>query len=192
MSRGRFIAVVGPSGVGKDSVMQAMAARDPRIVLARRMITRPSDAGGEDFDNVTVEEFHALHAADAFALSWAAHGLHYAIPATVDAYLQEGRDVLANLSRAVLIRAKDRFAQFEVINLTADRDVLAARLAARGRETAAQIAGRLDRATTGLPDGISALHVDNSGPLDQTVQTALDHLYPAVTTQAGRAPHKVK
>ena len=46
---GRFIAVVGPSGVGKDSVMQGMAARDPRIVLARRVITRPSDAGGEDF-----------------------------------------------------------------------------------------------------------------------------------------------
>jgi ribose 1,5-bisphosphokinase len=192
MSRGRFIAVVGPSGVGKDSVMQAMAARDPRIVLARRMITRPSDAGGEDFDGLTVEEFHALHAADAFALSWEAHGLHYAIPATVDAYLQEGRDVLANLSRAVLIRAKDRFAQFEVINLTADRDVLAARLAARGRETTAQIAGRLDRATTGLPDGIAAVHLDNSGPLDQTVQIALDHLYPAVTTQAGRVPHKAK
>jgi ribose 1,5-bisphosphokinase len=192
MSRGRFIAVVGPSGVGKDSVMQAMATRDPRIVLARRVITRPSDAGGEYFDGVTIDDFHALHAADAFALSWEAHGLHYAIPATVDAYLQEGRDVLANLSRAVLIRAKDRFAQFEVINLTADRDVLAARLAARGRETAAQIAGRLDRATAGLPDGISALHVDNSGPPDQTVQTALDHLYPAVTTQAGRAPHKVK
>jgi len=192
MSRGRFIAVVGPSGVGKDSVMQAMAARDPRIVLARRMITRPSDAGGEDFDGVAVEEFHALHAADAFALSWKAHGLHYAIPATVDAYLQEGRDVLANLSRAVLIRAKDRFAQFEVINLTADRDVLAARLSARGRETAAQIAGRLDRAAAGLPDGITALHLDNSGSLDQTVQTALDHLYPTVTAQAGRAPHKVK
>lgn len=192
MSRGRFIAVVGPSGVGKDSVMQAMVARDPRIVLARRMVTRPSDAGGEDFDGVTVEEFHALHAADAFALSWEAHGLHYAIPATVDAYLQEGRDVLANLSRAVLIHANDRFAQFEVINLTADRDVLAARLAARGRETAAQIAGRLDRATAGLPDGIAAIHLDNSGPLDQTVQTALDHLYPAVTAQAGGAPHKVK
>jgi ribose 1,5-bisphosphokinase len=192
MSRGRFIAVVGPSGVGKDSVMQAMAARDPRIVLARRMITRPSNAGGEDFDGLTVDEFNALQSADAFALSWEAHGLHYAIPAAVDAYLREGRDVLANLSRAALIRAKDRFAQFEVINLTADRDVLAARLSARGRETAAQIAGRLDRATAGLPDGITALHVDNSGPLDQTVQTALDHLYPAVTAQAGVAPHKVK
>ncbi|TYB86651.1 phosphonate metabolism protein/1,5-bisphosphokinase (PRPP-forming) PhnN [Oceaniovalibus sp. ACAM 378] len=175
---GRFIAVVGPSGVGKDSVMQGIAARDPRIVLARRVITRPGDAGGEDFDGVTVAEFQALEDAHAFALSWEAHGLHYAIPAAIKTHLQDGRDVLANLSRAALILAKDRFARFEVINLTADHDVLAARLAARGRETDKQIAGRLDRAAARLPDGIEALHLDNSGPLEQTVQAALDRLYP--------------
>lgn len=176
--RGRFIAVVGPSGVGKDSVMQAMAARDPRIVLARRVITRPSDAVGEDFDGVTLAEFQSLKDAGAFALSWEAHGLHYAIPTALKAHLQDGRDVLANLSRAALIRAKARFARFDVINLTADRDVLAARLAARGRETSTQIARRLERAAARLPDGIEARPLDNSGPLEQTVQAALDRLYP--------------
>ena len=30
---GRLIAIVGPSGVGKDSVMQEAAARDPRIIV---------------------------------------------------------------------------------------------------------------------------------------------------------------
>ena len=158
--------------------MQAMADRDPRIVLARRVITRPSDAGSEDFDGVTVAEFQSLKDAGAFTLSWEAHGLHYAIPTAVEAHLKDGRDVLANLSRAVLIRAKDRFARFDVINLTADRDVLAARLAARGRETDTQIAGRLERATVGLPNGIEARNLDNSGPLEQTVQAALDRLYP--------------
>ena len=175
---GRFIAVVGPSGVGKDSVMQAMATGNRRLVLACRVITRPSDAGGEDFDGVTVAKFQALKAAGAFALSWEAHGLHYAIPATVDEQLQDGRDVLANLSRSALIRAKDRFARFDVINLTAEREVLAARLAARDRETATPLAGRLDRAATRLPDDIVALHLDNSGPLEKTVQSAFDYLYP--------------
>jgi len=175
---GRFIAVVGPSGVGKDSFMQAMAARDPRIVLARRVITRPSDAGGEDFDGVTIAEFQTCKDKGNFTLSWEAHGLHYAIPGTVTSPLQDGRDVLANLSRAVLISARERFARFDVINLTADRDVLAARLAARGRETDAQIAARLDRVAALLPDGIEPLHLDNSGSLDQTVQAALDRLYP--------------
>lgn len=175
---GRFIAVVGPSGVGKDSVMQAMAAQDPRITLARRVITRPSDAGGEDFEGVAPDEFQRRRDAGEFALSWDAHGLSYAIPVTATVDLNEGRDVLANLSRAALIHAKNRFERFEVIYLTADRDVLAERLSARGRETASQIAGRLDRATVQLPDGIEALHLDNSGPLKTTVQAGLDHLYP--------------
>jgi ribose 1,5-bisphosphokinase len=175
---GRFIAIVGPSGVGKDSVMQAMAARDPRIALARRVITRPASAGGENFDGVTVAEFLARRDAGAFALSWEAHGLHYAIPIAVQAQLQAGHDVLANLSRAALLGAKDRFARVAVINLTADRDVLAARLAARGRESDTQIAGRLDRAAAGLPQCIAALHLDNSGTLDRTVQAALERLYP--------------
>ena len=35
--QGRFIAVVGPSGVGKDSVMAALAARDPAAVGEGRL-----------------------------------------------------------------------------------------------------------------------------------------------------------
>ena len=99
---GRFIAIVGASGVGKDSVMAALAARDPRLRLVRRVITRPSDAGGEDFDGVTADAFHARAAQGDFALHWPAHGLHYAIPATVLDDLAAGRDMLANLSRAAL------------------------------------------------------------------------------------------
>ncbi|MEH6647207.1 phosphonate metabolism protein/1,5-bisphosphokinase (PRPP-forming) PhnN [Sulfitobacter sp.] len=175
---GRFIAVVGPSGVGKDSVMEALAAADPRIILVRRVITRPNTLGGEIFEGVTEEAFHGRSTAGEFALSWAAHGLHYAIPASVEAQLQDGRDVLANISRSVLTCAKDRFARFDVINLTANHDVLAARLAARGRETAQQIELRLERAAAPLPDSITANTIDNSGPLTQTVKVILARLYP--------------
>ncbi|MGB0905008.1 MAG: phosphonate metabolism protein/1,5-bisphosphokinase (PRPP-forming) PhnN, partial [Mangrovicoccus sp.] len=37
---GRFIAVVGPSGVGKDSVMAGLMERRPDLLLAKRVITR--------------------------------------------------------------------------------------------------------------------------------------------------------
>ncbi|WP_299727053.1 phosphonate metabolism protein/1,5-bisphosphokinase (PRPP-forming) PhnN [uncultured Tateyamaria sp.] len=176
---GRLIAVVGPSGVGKDTVMEAMVRADPRLGLVRRVITRPSAAGGEAFDGVEPARFEAMRAASAFALHWEAHGLHYGIPASVDADLAAGRDMLANLSRGVLVEAQARFPGLVVIALTADPDVLADRLALRGREDAADIRRRLARAGSGLPKGISAHEIDNSADLTATVSTALAALYPA-------------
>lgn len=178
MTQGRFIAVVGPSGVGKDSVMAALAARDPRFGMARRCITRPVEAGGEDHTSVTEAEFTRIERAGGFALSWRAHGLSYGIPSAVDDDIAQGRDVLANLSRGVLGVAQTRFARFVVLSLTAPVEVLALRLAGRGRETADQIADRLRRTPSALPAGLPVIPVGNAGPLDQTVDEILARLQP--------------
>lgn len=178
MMAGRFIAVVGPSGVGKDSVMLALAARDPRFLCVRRMITRPQAAGGEDHIAVSDEEFARVQSAGGFALSWQAHGLSYGIPVAVDQQLAQGNEVLVNLSRAVLEQAQKRFDRFVVLSLTAPVEVLAARLAGRGRENAEDIAARLRRKVSDLPRELPVLTVDNSGPLDQTIDTILSRLQP--------------
>ena len=175
---GRLIAVVGPSGVGKDTVMEAMAEAEPRLGLVRRVITRPSAAGGEVFEGVNVADFEARLAQGEFALHWGAHGLFYGVPTEVDADLATGRDMLVNLSRSVLVEAASHFPGFVAIALTATSEVLAERLAARGRENADEIQRRLARAGSGLPEGVAAISIDNSGTLDSTVQTALSALYP--------------
>lgn len=179
---GRLIAVVGPSGVGKDTVMEALAD-DPRLELVRRVITRPSSAGGEDFDGVTDAEFATLERAGQFALTWAAHDLRYGIPRRALDRLAGGQDMLANLSRQKLLDADRVFQHLVVLNLTATTEVLAQRLARRGRESAADIAARLSRQVA-LPDGLDVLSIDNSGPLASTLQRALAHLYPDPETDA--------
>ncbi|KJZ18841.1 phosphonate metabolism protein/1,5-bisphosphokinase (PRPP-forming) PhnN [Loktanella sp. S4079] len=175
---GRFIAVVGPSGVGKDTVMEAMAARDRRIKLAKRVITRPEDAGGEDFNGVTRAEFAAMREGGAFVLSWEAHGLAYGIPRAVIQDMSDGKDVLANLSRAQLSVTQSLFPRLEVLSLTATEEVLCARLIARGREPRAQVQARLDRVSCPIPEGIKKHVIDNSGALDAAVSAALAALYP--------------
>lgn len=171
----RVVAVVGPSGAGKDTLMALACAASPDIRAARRVITRPAEAGGEDFDGVTEAEFARRLAAGDFALHWRAHGLRYGIPT---AELTGAGTVLMNLSRAVLAEAVARIPGLTVLLVTAPPQVLAARLAGRARETAADQARRLDRAGFALPDGIPFRTVLNDGLPQQGLARFLDALQP--------------
>lgn len=145
---GTLVLVVGPSGSGKDTLIDgAVAALGPEAPLrvARRVITRPVTAGGEVHEAVTEAAFLARARAGAFALSWAAHGLHYGIPADIADDLARGVCVLANVSRTVLADAAARF-PVAVVEVTAPPAVLAARLMARGREDGPDVTRRLSRA----------------------------------------------
>ena len=161
-----LVLVVGPSGAGKDTLMDAARARlgaDPRFRWVRRVVTRPAEAGGEDHEPADPETFAARRDAGGFALSWEAHGIAYGIPADIAADLASGRVVVANGSRTVIADAATRFPTM-VIEVTAPAEVLAARLAGRGREDAADIAERLARAVP-MPDGVAIVRIDNGGAL---------------------------
>ncbi|MBT8154005.1 phosphonate metabolism protein/1,5-bisphosphokinase (PRPP-forming) PhnN [Epibacterium ulvae] len=176
---GPVIAVVGPSGVGKDSVMTGLATGDPRLSLLKRVITRAPEAGGEDYTPVSEAEFAARSAAGEFALHWQAHGLFYGVPAAaVAAQRAEGRGVLVNFSRSVLLDAQRIFGNFIVLSVTASPEVLAARLAGRGRETEEEQAKRLAQATKALPEGLERVYqIDNSGDLSAAVTAALNVIF---------------
>lgn len=153
-----LVLVVGPSGAGKDTLLNAARqslATDPRFRFVRRVITRPADAGGEDHEFVSEAEFDARE----YALQWQAHGLRYGIPANIVDDLHAGITVVANVSRSIIVDAAERFA-VQVIEVTAPPAVLATRLAARGRETAGDIAARLARAVP-LPATIAVDTVMN-------------------------------
>ncbi|MDP2084016.1 MAG: phosphonate metabolism protein/1,5-bisphosphokinase (PRPP-forming) PhnN [Gemmobacter sp.] len=170
-----IVAVVGPSGAGKDMLIAGALQARPDLRLVRRVITRPTEAGGEDFDGVTEAEFAARLARGDFALHWQAHGLRYGIPR--DQVARPG-DIIFNGSRAALPAAVHAFPDLRVIVVTAPDAVLAARLAARGREAKADIRARLARARFALPEGIDAVTVMNDGTPDQGVARLLAALQP--------------
>lgn len=145
---GCIVAIVGASGVGKDTLINAARlalAADPRFGFVQRVITRPADAGGEEHITLSREAFEAERKAGAFALHWHAHGLDYGIPAAVYQELAQGRVMVANVSRREVPLAELAFPRLAVIEVTAPAAVLAERLAARGRESAAEIETRLAR-----------------------------------------------
>lgn len=179
MRPGRLIAVVGPSGVGKDSVMRGINETLPQTHLVRRTITRAPELGGEIYDPVTVQQFRAMADASAFVVHWGAHDLYYGIPVSVRYQLNKGTDCLANFSRKALLAGADAFSDFLVLNITAKPETLRARLTARNRETPDEIEKRLAQAAKPLPKDLSVIHLSNDGDLSQTVARAVAALQPA-------------
>lgn len=170
--RGTLVLVVGPSGAGKDTVIAGARARlagDRRFVFARRVVTRPAD--GEGHRTVAPAEFDAMAAAGEFLLHWQAHGTRYAIPAEIGAALAAGRHAVANVSRTVLAEARRRLQPLAVVCVTAPPALLAERLAARGRDTPAQIAARLCRRVPTAGDDVTQLV--NDGPPPRAVERFL-------------------
>lgn len=176
--RGQLIYLMGPSGSGKDSLLNAARERlaERGCVIERRVITRSAEALGEDAIGVAPGEFDQQEAAGYFALSWRANGLAYGIPRQIDDWLAAGQDVLVNGSRAYLVQARQRYPGLIGILLTVDLDVLRQRLLARGRETPEQIEQRLARnelfdTAAAERDGLHVL--DNSRQLEQTLGNLL-------------------
>ncbi|MGL4302492.1 MAG: phosphonate metabolism protein/1,5-bisphosphokinase (PRPP-forming) PhnN [Sphingomonas sp.] len=175
---GVFLPVVGPSGAGKDTLIDAARrhlADDRRFHFARRVITRPADAGGEAHLAATMATFDALEAAGGFALSWRAHDLAYGIPVAADDELANGRHVIANLSRGAIGAAAARYPAICVLHVTAPPELLRARLSARQREGAGGQAARLNRVAT-VPAGVPVIDIVNDGSIELGARRLLDAL----------------
>jgi ribose 1,5-bisphosphokinase len=161
---GALVVVVGPSGAGKDTLIglaRTLCADDPRIVFSRRIVTRQTSAA-EDHDTVTPAQFDAAIGQGAFAFWWEAHGLRYALPAAIDVQLQAGNTVICNVSRTVVRQLRARYTKLTVVLVTAPKEILLGRLAARGRESGGDVAARLDRAVA-IDDLAPDIVIENIG-----------------------------
>ncbi|MFG6208057.1 phosphonate metabolism protein/1,5-bisphosphokinase (PRPP-forming) PhnN [Pseudomonas retamae] len=175
---GKLIYLMGPSGSGKDSLIEA--ARQPLRALncevMRRVITRSAESVGEEAVGVTPDEFDQRERAGDFALAWRANGLSYGIPVEMDQRLSAGQQVLVNGSRANLRQAMARYPKLVAVMLTVEDEMLRERLLKRGRETLEQIDQRLGR-NAQFKDRRSSdgpLHlIDNSGSLADAVNQLL-------------------
>lgn len=175
-NRGTLVLVVGPSGAGKDTLISYCRSRvsdDGEIVFPRRTITRAGSDGSEDHHCVSEGEFRKQAADGAFAIHWQAHGLSYGVPVLVDTALAEGRSVVVNVSRSVVDAARQRYRPLLVVLVTARREVIAARLRERGRETLDDIDRRLARHDLVEVGGPDVIRLDNSGPIEAAGEALL-------------------
>lgn len=169
---GYLYLVVGPSGAGKDSLLDAARTHfkaDRHLQFPRRYITRGIDAGGEDHIALSEDEFEQLKREGAFAFYWGAHDLKYGIPSEIDGYLELGCNVIVNVSRGVIEFVRERYDNVKIISVVVDIDVLEKRLRARGRESDVDIQRRLDRAKAFRVQGSDVIEINNSKSLADAI-----------------------
>jgi ribose 1,5-bisphosphokinase len=162
---GALVVVVGPSGAGKDTLIalaRTLCRDDPRIVFPRRIVTRQPSAA-EDHDSIAPGAFDAAMRQGAFAFCWEAHGLKYALPVAIDAELARGNRVVCNVSRGIVGALRARYAHVTAVLVTAPKEVLAARLGARGREGGGDVTERIERAAPDIDELAPNLVVENVG-----------------------------
>lgn len=180
---GCFVCVVGPSGAGKDTIIdhaRAALADEPAFVFPRRLVTRQGSAW-EDHDSLSEEAFAAGVADGAFSLHWRAHGLGYALAGDLVERVDAGQVVICNLSRTRVGAARARFGRVGVVLVTAPLDTIAARLAGRGRETAETIAARLERGDAVSLDATPDVTIENVGSVEAAGARFVSYLRSLVT-----------
>ncbi|MBE7638637.1 phosphonate metabolism protein/1,5-bisphosphokinase (PRPP-forming) PhnN [Sneathiella sp. P13V-1] len=173
MGHGKLVLVVGPSGVGKDSLLATAKEHlqdDDRVIFTRRYITREQDAGGEDHLEISAEEFERKQEAGDFALYWDAHGLKYGVPASTLRDVKSGHTVVVNVSRSVIDVARRTYPSVIVASITTAPEILRERLHGRGRESLDDIEARIARATAFQINGDDVVEIDNSGALETAAQ----------------------
>lgn len=164
-----LIYVLGPSGAGKDSVLEWLKSHLPphaAVHFARRSITRAAHPGAEQHEPLSHEVFAAERERGCFGLYWSANGLNYGVRhAELQGPLGTGW-VFVTGSRAYLPQAIAMNPGLVVLHVTASPEVLLERLVARGRESAADIRARLERAPPlERPSGTTVLEIHNNARL---------------------------
>ena len=174
-----LVVVSGPSGVGKDTIIEALRARprDPdyhNVVTGTTRAPRPGEVNGSSYHFLSPERFEALRAAGAF-LEWAeVHGNRYATPrAEVRRALAAGDDVILKIdvqgAAAVKASVPDALLVFVV---PPSLEALFGRLRARATETAEELEvrqrnGAIELARAGDYDYVV---VNETGQVERTAE----------------------
>ena len=171
--RAKLIYVMGPSGVGKDSLLNWLRSHvqtlqpKPELHFARRTITRAAGDATEDHEAIGQEDFAKLAQEGAFALHWQAHGLYYGVRRTE--MTDRSGWVIVNGSRAYVQEARERCPGMTVLHVSAPENIVRQRLLSRQRETADEVEARVLRSQTAAVDLADGdLHIVNAGSLEES------------------------
>jgi len=141
--------VSGPSGAGKDTLVDGLRTRHERLLYSVSATTReprPGEREGTDYFFLTRDEFERRLATGGFLEHREYNGNRYGTPRSfIDQALRDGYDVVSKPEVNGALAIKSKFPDAVLIFIVPDKfSHLRSRLEARRTETNEQIAARLE------------------------------------------------
>jgi guanylate kinase len=188
-----LVIISGPSGVGKDTVldrMKGLARTWYFVITATTRPKRPGEKDGVDYIFVTPSQFQALVDEDGLLEHAEVYGRSYGVPrAQVEEALASGLDVIVkpDVQGARTLRSKVPGALL-IFLAPPDMDELKRRLRERKSETAEDMERRIQTATEEMearPE-FDYVVVNHSGRLEETVADIEEIIAREKTKRAAR------
>ncbi|MCB8932451.1 MAG: guanylate kinase [Chthonomonadaceae bacterium] len=148
---GKLVILSGPSGVGKDTVLDAWRGIDPRVVRVVAYTTRAPREGevdGVDYHFVTERAFMERAMRGAFLEWMEVHGKHYATPLEdMEALLADGKTAVLKIDVQGALRVMElRPGVLSIMLVPPSWEALEQRMRDRGTESPEALALRLENA----------------------------------------------
>ncbi|MFC3244641.1 guanylate kinase [Gordonia humi] len=181
--RGRLVVLVGPSAVGKSTVVRRLREELPELHFSVSVTTRdprPGEVDGRDYHFVTRAAFDEMIAAGEM-LEWAdVHGglQRSGTPAApVEAAMAAGRPVLVEVDLVGARNVREHLDEAITVFLAPPSwDELVSRLTGRGTETSDAVARRLDTARVEMAAQDEFDHLIVNDDVDEAVGQLLSLL----------------
>jgi guanylate kinase len=151
LSNGKLVILSGPSGVGKDTVIDAWRDRNSRVARVVAYTTRPPrphEVDGADYHFVSVADFRRKAEAGDFLEFKEVHGNYYATPKTdMEGMLRQGLIAVLKIDvQGAISVMRIRPDALTVFLLPPSREELMTRITGRGTDDPEAVQRRMRNA----------------------------------------------
>ena len=162
MAYGTLYLIVGPTGSGKQALIDAVLETRPDIRRAPLIVTADRSDNTCVVGAISPDRFLNLIRREAFALQWDSDGFRYGLTHDATKQLRDGQSLILSCDSFVIEKARELYPNVQTIFITARMDVLRRRLASMAYGSDTEIEMHLAQSARMRPKDDAMTTVDTS------------------------------